>query len=1394
MADNFIKDSLGRIVGDTSNLPLIKGLLESTKMGSLKNYGGPKRPEVLEEIKNILKELNTNFESFENNAKKYVDDIIKAYKEGCDKKPKEKDCCDKLSDSLGAVAELANKGILHDINKNITVMSKAIRTGNIPGGDPAIEASVSAAVDESSATKAGVEMADHIQKAMNKKLNGQRMFNILGTFQAATRQFLGGADITQHLFGGLVGGDDGGDISHMREMSRLAYYVEGATKSSVTLQNEWAKTNNYVAETGFHTSVFNSQLSKIMSRGIKSLKLGRQITKTGLHAATALGANADQTMDVFFSWNEQLGMSTHMMDDMSRRMQRIGRETGITGDNLMEVARASDSVLKKLRDYSKLTSTSAESVLSMMAQAKKLGVDDQVGKMLSALTSKNEFLFRADPQTKMLLVQLSSFMSGGANKNLLTPGAPGILDSRESRKDFAKSFEKFANKYGASLSDDFLQDPANLAQIERINLMLEPLGVTLEQLRRMQDAAMVGTDSYADALAKLVKEQNTGILTAEEMAAIEKKKNKLTIDTGASLLSAFQDASDKNRASSIEDVFGKMKINDDMRKDMGSMGVNMSDPTTALQQVAEKIKNAGGEDFTGKIKAAIASDKAAGGTANLRSLMEEMQDSIKKQTVKDAESTNPIDEAALQLKIANGELRDKLNPNLLALIRAIGPTGFIALGMASLGASMATLALNIATAFPGFAKAMATTLGKVWKGASKVAVASGGAMATGGRAIANGGRAAVAGATGLLGKTKALGKTALVGAGKLGAKAGLTAGTGGAALVLFAAIDAAMGAWEGYENTAKNFGKTIEEVTLGMTVASTTGGALAGALDGLTFGLLGLFGIKEPLEKVLSWITYTFIAGFEALWQGIVNGFSKTMEFLDPVWQYLYSAWGRFEEAVVGLLNEFGLAGTNFSEIMDGVRGIFEGIWSAVKPVFGFFGNILGGTLATALTVLAGALGVVIDILAFLINILKYFVKTIKLIATPFIYVGEVVANIVKGIFGWFKWLWDVLVGHSIIPDLVYGIIDFFLMLPINIMKSLASLTLGIFNWISDTVVSGISGASTWIYDNFIGIFGKIFDWISSKVGNILGPIVKNVSEIREGVTGEKSVASIENSNNSMSRMQNQAAADSQKQIIETVGLEEKLNEAKRIADLKSKQVITNEKAMNADSENISKSSSWILPDFADAGYKTAKSMHDGSKQRYEQSIPIRDQALDTASRYEEALKVSKEYAGQKYSVQHEEAIAKFQEELQSAMSKGDAVGVDINSALLKQLGEQKEKETKVISSNDKKEKEVQPMGITKVHDRVRQEMFGEKASGSEKNISEINTHSEEQVNLLKEVSDGIQQLVAMLKPKAGVAGGGGVSTRANKKPTHSPDYGQWAALNNQQAGASRQVITDGVT
>lgn len=127
-----------------------------------------------------------------------------------------------------------------------------------------------------------------------------------------------------------------------------------------------------------------------------------------------------------------------------------------------------------------------------------------------------------------------------------------------------------------------------------------------------------------------------------------------------------------------------------------------------------------------------------------------------------------------------------------------------------------------------------------------------------------------------------------------------------------------------------------------------------------------------------------------------------------------------------------------------------KGAWTDLKdavislmPTLKILGAILGGVILLAITVLVSA----IRGLAFIIK-----------------WLAIVVNAVVMAIVGFFKWLYNVLVGHSIIPDLINAIIALFNMLagPVKaVVKAIVDFVAAAWNWIkgvSTTIWNGITG------------------------------------------------------------------------------------------------------------------------------------------------------------------------------------------------------------------------------------------------------------------------------------------------------------------------------------------------
>lgn len=82
-----------------------------------------------------------------------------------------------------------------------------------------------------------------------------------------------------------------------------------------------------------------------------------------------------------------------------------------------------------------------------------------------------------------------------------------------------------------------------------------------------------------------------------------------------------------------------------------------------------------------------------------------------------------------------------------------------------------------------------------------------------------------------------------------------------------------------------------------------------------------------------------------------------------------------------------------------------------------------------------------------------------------------------------FKWVYDKLLGHSIIPDTVNGIENWFKKLPGKIAKAIGNLAGILVKWAGD-------GAS-WLFGSLGGLFGGVIGWFGHLPADIIGVITR---------------------------------------------------------------------------------------------------------------------------------------------------------------------------------------------------------------------------------------------------------------------------------------------------------------
>lgn len=236
--------------------------------------------------------------------------------------------------------------------------------------------------------------------------------------------------------------------------------------------------------------------------------------------------------------------------------------------------------------------------------------------------------------------------------------------------------------------------------------------------------------------------------------------------------------------------------------------------------------------------------------------------------------------------------------------------------------------------------------------------------------------------------------------------------------------------------------------------------------------------IKESWEKMKSAIS-------GALPSGVIDWFKDAVKWVgdlvERIGEWFKSIdWmekiGRAFELVGGVVLAImtGPLSGAFNALVQFISGIAEG-WSGIVQILasipGFFIALFSGdNLLEPLKKLKNG---VVDLFKGMYN------------AT----VG-VVVNFVKGIISWFTELWDVLVGHSIVPDTINAIVDWFKSLPKKIFGLVSNFVTGIVDRFKNL------GAS--LSAKFSSAWQSVKSWWSKKPG--LAAYTPSIGKIWEKV------------------------------------------------------------------------------------------------------------------------------------------------------------------------------------------------------------------------------------------------------------------------------------------------------
>lgn len=679
-----LTDNLGRVQQVTDNLVSTLSRLLAQTTGPAKPMGaGAKDPntEVADKIVELVSRLDDSIQEVIKQQERLVKDTQKFEKE--DKKEYKK-----TDERLGAVVEglkSLEKGIdrlpadfAHEISK---ALGKGPSRSGVSGGGGgggggggrgggAMPFEPDGPFIKRAADNASIKFWERFNKDSKKKWAAWAT--------GAAQMLVGGVDPLQVFFQGAVS-----DATKFRvEMREIAYEVEGITGNMRGLQAEFGDIGKSVSRTGVAVDHLQRSYINALKKGVKSQKQTLEVTKTGLHFATMIGLLPEQsgmTADMFNEWHMTLNMSEESLAQIARDSQMVARQTGITGDNLVKIMRASEKFMKNMKNANTFVGASAKHLMTALAEAEKRGVSDQMQRILDAGTSSVNF-FGADKGTQNFF---KAMVRDTEQFNKVLDGT--LLKSKDGFKTVKDGMEQYLADMGMSIQD---LDNLSGQELQRMNQLFQShFGMQVGEFKEMFKSMEAGSLGLSEQINKLDNDLKNANLTAEEVTKLEKQRQDMLLTTGMDVLSKFSDESGKagktlqQAAQDVVKGFDKADL-DALAKDMGMTIRNDMDAiNVAAMASAKQLKDAGGKDFTNRIQKALAS----GSNKEIREILGEMNAEQQKLGVEQKKGVDPITELAQNSNEANEYLRGILSAMIAGpLIDALRSTGLMVMQMATL--------------------------------------------------------------------------------------------------------------------------------------------------------------------------------------------------------------------------------------------------------------------------------------------------------------------------------------------------------------------------------------------------------------------------------------------------------------------------------------------------------------------------------------------------------------------------------------------------------------------------------------------------------------------------------------------------------------------------------------
>lgn len=289
------------------------------------------------------------------------------------------------------------------------------------------------------------------------------------------------------------------------------------------------------------------------------------------------------------------------------------------------------------------------------------------------------------------------------------------------------------------------------------------------------------------------------------------------------------------------------------------------------------------------------------------------------------------------------------------------------------------------------------------------------------------------------------------------------------------------------------------------------GTAILGALSPATWVILGLALAAAALFA--AWKKGWFQSS--GLIQQIKDDLAAATEQLAPMREefsklgkvFMVDVWPPLK-ALGGLI--LGTVGAALMFVISLISGMLPGLAMALTGIV----QVIGGAVRFAVNIIVGLITVVNDLIhgrwrKAWEDAKLYFTRAMDGVVSFFMGIGRVILGILwavaGGIYKAFKWAYNVLVGHSLIPDLVKKIAWWFLQLPLLIAGAFLGGIANVLNAVGrfvGSIQASIVGKATDLYKAGVGLVASLKLGVEHATRSISSSMRKLAQEIRDWLPG----------------------------------------------------------------------------------------------------------------------------------------------------------------------------------------------------------------------------------------------------------------------------------------------------